>query len=268
MSARRLAIVLVGALLLAACRGAAGETGQALRTLDQSRTASESPSASPIVQPPASTPSGSSGPVASHRAETPRASDTTEMTPQATHELSSLERSDLFWDALALGAEAQPQWYTLPEVVEVSDLVVRGRVTDIRPGRAVAGPEIQFVLTTVVIEEVLTGTPETREEGTIEIEWWLDKDAELADLSTLIPDHEALFFLVNQGLIAERAGHPEDVEQYRYQYTEINGAQGTLRDIEGTARSIYDDGNDWFPEEFDGHPYRDLVRSVRQAAGE
>jgi hypothetical protein len=178
-----------------------------------------------------------------------------------------LERSDLFWDPLALGAEAQPQWATLAEVVEVSDLVVRGRVTDIKPGRTVSFPEIQFVLTTVIIEEVLKGEPETLSEGTIEVEWWLDNDEDLDDLRTKIPEHEAVFFLFDQGLIAERAGHPEDVEQYRYQYTEINGAQGTLRDIDGIARSIFDEGGDWFPEGFDGGPYRDLLRQVRLTGG-
>ncbi len=182
--------------------------------------------------------------------------------------LNTLERSDLFWDALASGAETQQQWPTLAEVVEVSDLVVRGRVTDIRPDPTVAGPGIQFVLTTIAIEEVLKGVPESREAGTIEIEWWLDNDAEVAGLRTQIPDHEALFFLFNQGLVAERLGYPEDVEEYRYQYTEVNGAQGTLRDIERTARSIFDEGGDWFPEGFDGGPYRELLQQARRASGQ
>ncbi|MDQ3492927.1 MAG: hypothetical protein M3452_06670 [Chloroflexota bacterium] len=72
-------------------------------------------------------------------------------------DLSPLEGSDLFWEALAGGAETQRQWETLAEVVEVSDLIVRGRVTDMRDGQTVAGPGIQFVLTTVAIDEVLKG---------------------------------------------------------------------------------------------------------------
>lgn len=278
MSSRRLIIALVGAFLVAACGGAAGEMNQGSATPGRSDAVLGGPS-SPAIVPspgqsafvivplPAQSASASSGPMSSNPRETALPSASAVPTPQSTVGLSPLERSDLFWEALALGAEGQPQWATLDEVVEVSDLVVRGRVTDIRPGRTVSVPEIQFVLTTVAIEEVMKGEPETVAEGTIVIEWWLDNDAELADVRTQIPQHEALFVLFNQGLIAERAGHPEDIELYRFQYTEINGAQGTLRDIDGTTRSIFDEGGDWFPEGFDGGSYRDLLRQVRLAAG-
>lgn len=185
--------------------------------------------------------------------------------PVPTAGLGSLERSDLFWDALALGAETQQQWPTLAEVVEVSDLVVRGRVTDIRLGRTVAVAGIQFALTTVQIEEVLKGTPATRTPGTIEVEWWLANGTDLSDLQARIPEDEALFFLVNQGLLAERLGHPEDVEEYRYQYAEINGAQGTLRDIDGLVRPLHQDRIGWFPEDFVGDSYMDLVQLARDA---
>jgi len=189
-------------------------------------------------------------------------------TPVPTEGLGSLARSDRFWDALATGPEGAQQWPTLAEVVEVSDLVVRGRVTDIRLGRTVAAAGIQFALTTVDVEEVLKGTPATRTPGTIEVEWWLANGADLTDLRAQIPEHEALFFLFNQGLLSERLGNPEDVEQYRFQYTEVNGAQGTLRDIHGTVRPIYRDRIGLFPDGFVGDSYVDLVQEARDAVRE
>jgi len=189
-------------------------------------------------------------------------------TPVPTEGLGSLARSDRFWDALATGSEGAQQWPTLAEVVEVSDLVVRGRVTDIRLGRTVAAAGIQFALTTVDVEEVLKGTPATRTPGTIEVEWWLANGADLTDLRAQIPEHEALFFLFNQGLLSERLGNPEDVEQYRFQYTEVNGAQGTLRDIHGTVRPIYRDRIGLFPDGFVGDSYVDLVQEARDAVRE
>lgn len=149
----------------------------------------------------------------------------------------------------------------------MSDLVVRGRVTGDQLGRTVTGPgvERQFILARVAVNEVFKGIPETRTSGMIDIEWSLRDATDLEMLSLRIPEHDTLFFLFNQGKIAELTLHPEDVERYRYQYTLINDDQGALRDINGRVRPVTTGIPTWFPEEYDGGPFETLLQDVRDS---
>lgn len=199
----------------------------------------------------------------------PRMSPSADLALPSRTALTALERSDLFWKPLAFGGDA-PQWPTLRDVVEASDLVVRGRVTDVRLGRKTGGSgPLQFVLTTIELAEVLKGIPETRLEGTIDVEWVLADGTGIDELRAGIPDHETTFFLYNQGLIAERAMHPEDVDRYRYQYTVVSADQGALRDIAGMVRALRPpEDPSWFPGPFEGAPYEQLLVRTRTVAAD
>lgn len=142
-------------------------------------------------------------------------------------------------------------------------------MTDIRPGRSVGPPPfVKFVLITIAIDEIFKGAPVTQSEGSVQVEYGLYPHLDLELMRARIPEHKSLFFLFNQGLIAERTDHPDDVEHYRYQYTEVNPAQGTFRDIESRARGIFIEVFGTFPADSEGGPYQRLLRRVRAAAAQ
>lgn len=179
---------------------------------------------------------------------------------------TALELSDRFWKPISFGGES-PEWATVEEVVAASDLVVLGTVVDIRLGRRTQEPgSLQFVLSTVAIDDVLKGVPISRAEGTIDVEWALSTGESLADVRAHVPDHRVILYLYNQGLIAERAGHPEDIEFYQYQYIAVSPQQGTLRDIDGRAHAIVaPDSPNEFPGQFQGGPFDELLQATRSA---
>lgn len=196
----------------------------------------------------------------------PDTSPNTDPTPTATRsDLSGIERSDVFWQPLTAGHGHAPEWQTLAEVVDVADLVVRGHVEAVRLGRNVPpAPGLQFALVTVRVTEVFKGIPETRTEGVIEVEYgFYPVDLEL--LQANIPDGDGLLFLFNMGLEAQRALHPEDFEEYRYQYMGVNVPQGTIRNIDGLARPIYLESSNRFPGTIAGTDFDQLVERVRDS---
>lgn len=251
----RLVIVsVVACMLVIACgasRAAPGLGSSALGDPRAETPAPPIPSATPVLLP------------------TPPISPSAGITLPSINALTARERSDVFWTPLSFGGDA-PQWPTLREVVEASDLVVRGRVTDVRLGRKTGGAgALQFVLTTVKLVEVLKGTPETQRQDTIVVEWPLSDGTDVQELESQMPDHETTFFLYNQGSIARRAMHPEDVDEYRYQYTVVSADQGALRDIAGVAHAIRPpDDPSWFPGTFEGQPYERLLERTRIVAAE
>lgn len=266
---RGLTLLAVACLLLGgACVGRGGEVSSAERSAFPSpvpdATASAGvPTSMQATSPSPPLPSSTGVVMPSEDARPTGTAGYVTMSP--SHSLTPVERSDLFWGLLAQGSEGEVQWETLAEVIDASDLVVRGRVADVRLGRTVTYPSIQFVIAKVLVEEVFKGVPETQTEGSIDIEYWLDLDATLADLKAVVPDDEATFFLFNQGRMADRAGMPEEVEDYRYTYTEVNGDQGTIREIEGRVSPIHRSQLGLFPDEYDGRPYEQLLTDIRRA---
>lgn len=89
----------------------------------------------------------------------------------------------------------------------------------------------------------------------------------LRRLQADLPSQQTLFFLFNQGMMAERALRPEAVDQDRYQYTVINAGQGAMRNIDGRVRSVHIEDPTWFPADYEGGPFRELVAAVAALGG-
>ncbi len=187
-------------------------------------------------------------------------------------ELSALERSNRFWDPLTYSASGYV-FHSLGEMAEAADLVVTGRIIGVRPGRQVIvsaeDPEAtaDFVTAKVAIDEILKGTPESREAGEIDLELFLPDPRRLDDVRANVPQEQQLMFLFHGASLARREGHPPEYqEQYRYTYINVS-AQGILRSIDGKVKrlppAVIED-LEVFPTELDGVNFAEIVSRVQQ----
>jgi hypothetical protein len=205
-------------------------------------------------------------PTASHRPfETPPSSSpdtppSVTPTPRARSSASpnvspsELERSDTFWDLITSG-EGPDEIRSLKGAIGEADLVVVGRFTEVgRLGRAV-----------ITIDEVLSGQPETRLNGTVTLQLPPISDTQL--LQDTMPSHRHLLFLFYVPAFLERHGRPiEEQEAQRFDYIPMHGTQAVIRDISGTAYDILIPPDARFPDGFEGQSFDAVVDRTRRLA--
>ncbi len=262
-SVARPVVALACAVVLAGCRAGALGSPTAAGTERATAPASEVAPASETATAPRA--SSEAPPLPSSSIEMPF------VTPSPAV-LSVLERSDRFWDPLTYHASGY--WFrSLGDMAEAADLVVTGRLVSVRPGRHVIvsadDPEAtaDFVTARVAIDEVLKGTPESRDAGQIDLELFLPDPRRLDEVVANVPQEQQLLFLVNGAASSRREGHPPEYqEQLRYTYIGVS-AQGILRNIDGNVKrlppAVIEDLEE-FPTELDGADFDEIVDRVRQ----
>lgn len=177
-------------------------------------------------------------------------------------------RSEAFWGALTYSATFVDHFDSLRDMTDSVDLVVVGRMTAAAPGRVVAGPEdapLSFLTVTFAVDEVIRGSVESREPGSIEVEFFLPSPGVLDTVVANVPSDRQLLFLLNGAAMDRQAGKPvTDQERDRYTYL-LPNFQAVLRDIDGVASRppVPEEDRADFPAELNGERFDDLVTRIR-----
>ena len=218
---------------------------------------------------------GSSSPTAVQDSiASPRTVPTTTTRPQ----LSEQERSDLYWSLVIayIPAPSARRFRTLDDIVEGSDVIVRGRVVGrqiVDPSGSTSGggvgePGDAKVFGLVKVDEVLKGdqrlrgtsiavTPLARPEVT---------DAEL-------PGGEVIIFLKNYALYAAASGTPPPSDSPLWsRYFLANRYQAVLRELDGVVNVLPAPEGWWdafgpFPQTVDRVPFQEVVDRIIDLVG-
>lgn len=189
--------------------------------------------------------------------------------------LSPEERSEAFWDPLSHYGHFMYNFDSLGAMINGSDLVVRGRIVEVRQGREVVFPDdvavvadLKFIIATVAVDEVLKGDVQTRTPGTLEIELWLPQPTMYEQVRANVPGHDHLFFLLNVALESRRWDQePNDGDEHTYALTNL---QGILRNIDGVTRGLDREEPEAFSAALEDDPFEEVVdraRSLAETAG-
>jgi hypothetical protein len=191
--------------------------------------------------------------------------------------ISEHERSELFWAGVSHFGLYGQTYDSLVELTRAAELVVRGSVTDFRPGviqpfgadlPGNLGAPLRTVFGIVTIDEVLKGEPVSRTTGTIEVAELGWPDMSVADL----PQDEVILFVMNHAQQRVDLGVPPSKDpDDRFHYERPNGYQCVLRNVDGNVE-IIEGPRGWkeafgpFPSQLDGRRFEDVVDRVRQIA--
>jgi hypothetical protein len=163
----------------------------------------------------------------------------------------------------------------LAEVVDASDLIVRGTVSRVFLGvpwvPEEGEPGFDVAWMTIEIEEVLKGVPHSRVQGTVDVRLLPVGDA-FEDMQQNVPAHENIFFLLNDAAEHRRNDEPPvDRENDRYSYHRPNAYQTVIRNIAGRVSVIlpqqaelFEPGT--FPYPLEGASFEAFVEDVRRLA--
>jgi hypothetical protein len=194
-------------------------------------------------------------------------------------EPSDPERSDRYWERVTHFGLYGLTYGSLAEITRAAHLVVRGTVTDFRPGaiapfggdlpNAVAQP-MPTTFAIVSVAEVLKGEAVKRPDGTIEVADLGWSSMTKADL----PTDEVIIFLLNHARQREQFGNPSSRDpEDRFHYQRPNGYQCVLRNVDGEV-GIVDGPKGWreafgpFPSGLEGRPFESTAEQVRRIAQE
>ena len=183
-------------------------------------------------------------------------------TPVQPAPVSELEASSIFWERLT-GGEWGRAYDNMADMAATADLIVVGRVAGLRFGEKVG--DFEVTRATVIVEEVLKGTPETLTPGSITLQTVpaYDREATAAN----IPSHSSLMFLWYAPALLERLGQPiEEQLAEKFDYVLVNGSQGLVRNIDGVVRALDPRDPSIFPAALDGRDFRAAVVDARRLA--
>jgi hypothetical protein len=187
---------------------------------------------------------------------------------------SDAERSAYFWSGVTHFLPYSYESDSLEGLAETAHLIVRGRIVDFNPGQlstfsGVFGPS-KTTVATIVVTEVLKGTPNSRVPGSIEVTRLGWSSLTAADA----PAEEAVFFLWNYAQLREEQGvGPADPVNERYYYTRLNEYQCILPLVDGKVQVIAPTAAtdlgyaERFPSELDGREFEELAAEIRTVAG-
>jgi len=138
-------------------------------------------------------------------------------------------------------------------MVDISDVVIRGRVLDVRDAEySGLYPVLEM---TVEPTEILKGEPLLTGDGEVVIAF--APDAEAGQLRAVLPDHENLWFLSLD-------------EDYQTYYTSDYDQISILRNVDGKVRVIRPDfiaraySRDHYPVPLEGTSFDELMDRVRE----
>jgi hypothetical protein len=164
---------------------------------------------------------------------------------------------------------------SIDELTAASQLVVRGRITDVYVGEWWSfndvEPAVPLLYATVAIDQVVKGQPASKVPGAVEVLLApLGSDEDYS--SAALPDEQALWFLQYEPeqREAERKT-PVTTEIAQYAYVRPNSHQTVFRDIDGITRAMFTDrqrqvyGIDAFPTNVEGLPFETLTNDVETA---
>jgi hypothetical protein len=143
---------------------------------------------------------------------------------------------------------------SLEEITSQSDLVIRGKITDLYS--RVLGGIWHVAYVKVLVTEVLKGEPASAEAGTVEVQVGF-ASSDLDDLRSSLPAHDQLWFLT------------QDEGRDTYNTTDYPQVS-VLRDIGGIVRVIQPEwiagaySRRHFPVPLDGTSFEELVAQVRR----
>jgi len=174
--------------------------------------------------------------------------------------------SDLFWSLAWVDGVQAEGYRTAEDMYAMTDAVVVGRMTGIKPGRVIgdpAGDNAAFYATvTLEVERVLRSRAGALPEGgSINLEL-VTFQQPLVDLmvESFVPER-GLYFLTSKGLNAARAGESAEVQAAEMPYYRLAVADGVVREIGGRAltrpsldRSLFADSN--------GLPFETVVQDI------
>lgn len=160
---------------------------------------------------------------------------------------SEKQRSDDFWNAVTTFAKFGYEYDTLAEMTLDADLVVLGRVIELKPGQIEQfdpdpeGPQGAMNVTfgIIAIDSVLKGEPEPKIEGQILVSRLGVRTMTAADL----PGGRVIIFLKNYAQERLREGVPPSSDaDDRFYYARPNMYQAVLRETDGLVDLIVPPG--------------------------
>ncbi len=158
------------------------------------------------------------------------------------------------------------------EMTDFSDVVVKGHITDVYVGEVWKGaqddPGSPFPYARIAIDDVLKGHVVTRMPDTLEVQLMLvGEDWQPPDAAT-IPGGETLFFLKHEATYRQKQGlKPRETDIAPYAYF-IPVPEAVIREVAGSAHVIKPErmareyGEDYYPLEFEGASFDELVQHV------
>jgi hypothetical protein len=160
------------------------------------------------------------------------------------------------------------------DATELADLVIRGSITDLYIGEQWIGapdePGEPMAYIKVQIDEVLKGEPESRSEGSVEVQFGFG----YGEFDTLaaepMPTGEYVWFLLHEATRRENDGRPPRVSEiFPFAYYIPNEVQGVVLNANGAAEVVLADrfegswGTARFPMTIRGQNFESVVDVVR-----
>jgi hypothetical protein len=192
-----------------------------------------------------------------------------------------LTQSDLFWNPVT---EQAPLFFydngfqSLVDMVQKSDLVIRGRVTDVYIGEiwhgAADDPGEPLTYIRITIDDLLKGKPVSRKPGSVEVQFQLAGPDAPAPDPTFLPGDESLFFLIHDAsYIQANGGKPRNSDIAPFAYFH-QSPETVIRNTAGLAHLIEPEliedayGRDYPALALEGMDFEALVAQVRGMANQ
>jgi len=158
---------------------------------------------------------------------------------------------------------------SLASLVDVADVVVRGRVTAVEPGRAF-GPRdhaLHYAAVTVSIDQLVAGRTAMASASTLTLEIPLfDGPRQLSQLRSALIDTERLMFLRNKGESAAAAGLPVDAQRDDRAFYRLVTFGSEI--LNAGSQAVIPPDESGLLQRFAGMPFDDVVASVGAVAGD
>lgn len=221
--------------------------------------------AGPPGQSPAPQPSASASTVRSD----PTGSPTSEVTPGVPFEHE-------IWYELFPGDPEAISYSSLDELVDASDLVVTGRAAKIERGPETpdgSGNITYSATVTFEIDEVLSGSLQTREPGAVAVRMLLGQgrdgdgiafDERYAQALASVPNERTVLFLLNLEVWMTKFGFPDHPDADPMSYMP-NGGQSWFRETDGNVTLPTERVGDW-PQAYEGARFDAFLDEVRAAS--
>jgi hypothetical protein len=145
------------------------------------------------------------------------------------------------WRGVFAGSEVEPVPATLRDLVASADVVVRGRITAVVPGRVFGGDDgLAYASATLEVDELLAGGLPRRDRSWVTLEIPLfDGPDSIGDLPVW---GDGAFVLRNKGTSARIAGQSAATVRTESAYYRLLTFTGLVVDDDGTARTAPESG--------------------------
>jgi hypothetical protein len=183
---------------------------------------------------------------------------------------ASKHAGDHFWALTWVDGVEAEHYESLASMASGVDLIVRGRLSSLSPGRIIGDVKndnaAYYATAELAVERVVRARPGAAPiAGSVKVEFVTFDDEVVAMMVDAFEPESGIFFLTSKGLSAQRTGEPAAVQAEEAPFYRLAVSYGVIRDVGGRA-ALRPGTEDTFLRRIEGMRLDEIVNDLQVAS--